>query len=61
MGPVSVKGAGSPLVEAPRGPCHVQRAVHLPQELGASYKNGNFLEIQLHVFIITLGNQGNNF
>lgn len=26
---------------------------NLSQELGASYKNGNFLEIQLRVFIVT--------
>lgn len=34
---------------------------NLSQELGASYKNGNFLEIQLRVFIVTLGNQGKDF
>lgn len=26
---------------------------NLSQELGTSYKNGNFLEIQLRVFIVT--------
>lgn len=40
---------------------HTRETFNLSQELGASYKNGNFLEIQLRVFIVTLGNQGNDF
>lgn len=40
---------------------HTRETFNLSQELGASYKNGNFLEIQLRVFIVTLSNQGNDF
>jgi hypothetical protein len=40
---------------------HMREMFNLSQELCASYKNGNFLEIQLCVFIVTLGNQGNDF
>lgn len=51
--PVSViKGAIRPSFAA-RAACNRRETFNLSQELGASYKNGNFLKIQLRVFIVT--------
>ena len=57
---VSDKGQDHPLLMCHEPPA-IQGDVHLSQELGTSYKNGNFLEIQLRVFTVTLSNQGNDF
>lgn len=53
--PVSViKGTISQsLVHVPEAACNMREMFNLSQELGTSYKNGNFLKIQLRVFIVT--------